>query len=87
MGARGVEMRARGIKPVQTNIGMLSGSDLGLSFVFSNISIGGHIAGWWAGSSSASCSTSPTAVRTQALGTRAAWGSPPSPVAGALAVA
>jgi membrane associated rhomboid family serine protease len=45
MGAAAVEMRARGINPFQTNIGMLILLNLGLSFVFSNISVGGHIGG------------------------------------------
>jgi membrane associated rhomboid family serine protease len=45
MGAAAVEMRARGINPFQTNIGMLIVLNLGLSFVFSNISVGGHIGG------------------------------------------
>jgi membrane associated rhomboid family serine protease len=45
MGAAAVELRARGINPFQTNIGMLIVLNLGLSFVLSGISIGGHIGG------------------------------------------
>jgi membrane associated rhomboid family serine protease len=45
MGAAAVELRARGINPFQTNIGMLILLNLGISFVFSNISVGGHIGG------------------------------------------
>jgi membrane associated rhomboid family serine protease len=45
MGAAAVEMRARGINPLQTGIGALIILNLGLSFVLSNISVGGHIGG------------------------------------------
>jgi membrane associated rhomboid family serine protease len=45
MGAAAVELRARGINPWQTDIGMLILFNLGLSFVLSGISIGGHIGG------------------------------------------
>jgi membrane associated rhomboid family serine protease len=45
MGAAAVELRARGINPFQTDIGMLIIFNLGLSFVLSGISIGGHIGG------------------------------------------
>jgi membrane associated rhomboid family serine protease len=45
MGATAVELRARGINPFQTDIGMLIIFNLGLSFVLSGISIGGHIGG------------------------------------------
>jgi membrane associated rhomboid family serine protease len=45
MGAAAVELRSRGINPFQTDIGMLILLNLGLSFVISNISIGGHIGG------------------------------------------
>jgi membrane associated rhomboid family serine protease len=45
MGAAAVELRARGINPFQTDIGMLILFNLGLSFVLSGISIGGHIGG------------------------------------------
>jgi membrane associated rhomboid family serine protease len=45
MGAAAVELRARGINPFQTDIGMLIILNLGLSFVLSGISIGGHIGG------------------------------------------
>jgi membrane associated rhomboid family serine protease len=45
MGAAAVELRARGINPFQTDIGVLILLNLGLSFVLSNISIGGHIGG------------------------------------------
>src|SRR5512132_765908 len=43
MGAAAVELRSRGINPFQTGIGMLIVLNLGLSFVISGISIGGHI--------------------------------------------
>src|ERR687885_697927 len=42
MGAAAVELRSRGINPFQTDIGMLIVFNLGLSFVLSGISIGGH---------------------------------------------
>jgi membrane associated rhomboid family serine protease len=45
MGAAAVELRARGINPFQTQIGMLILLNLAISFVFSGISIGGHIGG------------------------------------------
>ena len=45
MGAAAVEQRARGINPFQTDIGVLILLNLGLSFVLSNISVGGHIGG------------------------------------------
>jgi membrane associated rhomboid family serine protease len=45
MGAAAVELRARGINPFQTGIGMLIIFNLGLSFVLSNISVGGHVGG------------------------------------------
>src|SRR3954466_4419941 len=45
MGAAAVELRARGINPFKTDIGMLIILNLGLSFVLSNISVGGHIGG------------------------------------------
>ncbi|MGZ4267688.1 MAG: rhomboid family intramembrane serine protease [Solirubrobacteraceae bacterium] len=45
MGAAAVELRARGINPFQTQIGMLILLNLAISFIFSGISIGGHIGG------------------------------------------
>jgi membrane associated rhomboid family serine protease len=45
MGAAAVEMRARGINPFQTQIGMLIVFNLVLSFVISGISVGGHVGG------------------------------------------
>jgi membrane associated rhomboid family serine protease len=45
MGAAAVELRARGVNPFKTDIGMLIIFNLGLSFVLSGISIGGHIGG------------------------------------------
>ena len=45
MGAAAVEQRARGINPFKTDIGVLILLNLGLSFVLSKISIGGHIGG------------------------------------------
>jgi membrane associated rhomboid family serine protease len=45
MGAAAVELRARGVNPFQTDIGMLIIFNLGLSFVLSGISIGGHVGG------------------------------------------
>jgi len=45
MGAAAVEQRARGINPFKTDIGILIILNLGLSFVISNISVGGHIGG------------------------------------------
>jgi membrane associated rhomboid family serine protease len=45
MGAAAVELRSRGINPFKTDIGLLIGFNLVLSFVISHISIGGHIGG------------------------------------------
>ena len=45
MGAAAVEMRARGINPFKTDIGVLILFNLVLSFALSNISVGGHIGG------------------------------------------
>jgi membrane associated rhomboid family serine protease len=45
MGAAAVELRARGHNILQTDIGVLILFNLGLSFVISNVSIGGHIGG------------------------------------------
>src|SRR3954469_6177127 len=45
MGAAAVELRARGINPFKTDIGMLILFNLGLSFLLAGISIGGHIGG------------------------------------------
>jgi membrane associated rhomboid family serine protease len=45
MGAAAVEMRARGINPLQTQIGGLIVINLIFSFTFSGISVGGHIGG------------------------------------------
>jgi membrane associated rhomboid family serine protease len=45
MGAAVVEMRARGIDPMQSGIGGLILLNLGITFLFSNISVGGHIGG------------------------------------------
>jgi membrane associated rhomboid family serine protease len=45
MGAAAVELRARGINPFKTDIGVLIILNLVLSFVLSNISVGGHIGG------------------------------------------
>src|SRR4051812_45298545 len=45
MGAAAVELRARGVNPFKTDIGMLIIFNLGLSFLLAGISIGGHIRG------------------------------------------
>ena len=45
MGAAAVELRSRGINPFRTTIGMLIIFNLALSFVVSNVSVGGHIGG------------------------------------------
>jgi membrane associated rhomboid family serine protease len=45
MGAAAVELRSRGINPFQTDIGVLIIFNLALSFIISNISVGGHIGG------------------------------------------
>jgi membrane associated rhomboid family serine protease len=45
MGVAVVEMRARGIDPMQSGIGGLILINLVFTFVFSNISVGGHIGG------------------------------------------
>jgi membrane associated rhomboid family serine protease len=45
MGAAAVELRARGINPFKTDIGVLILFNLALSFLLSGISIGGHIGG------------------------------------------
>jgi membrane associated rhomboid family serine protease len=45
MGAAFVLQRARGIDPMQSGLGPVILLNLGLTFVISNISIGGHIGG------------------------------------------
>jgi membrane associated rhomboid family serine protease len=45
MGAAAVELRSRGVNPLQTDIGMLIVFNLALSFVIPNISVGGHVGG------------------------------------------
>jgi membrane associated rhomboid family serine protease len=45
MGAAFMELRARGIDPWRSDIGMLIALNLGLSFVLSGVSLGGHIGG------------------------------------------
>jgi membrane associated rhomboid family serine protease len=45
MGAAAVDLRARGYNVLQTNIGLLIVFNLGLSFVLSHISVGGHVGG------------------------------------------
>jgi membrane associated rhomboid family serine protease len=45
MGVAVMEMRARGIDPMQSGIGGLILLNLAITFVFSNISVGGHIGG------------------------------------------
>lgn len=50
MGAAFFELRARGIDPFQAGIGWLILLNLGLSFVFGGISIGGHVGGLIGGS-------------------------------------
>jgi membrane associated rhomboid family serine protease len=50
MGFAFFELRARGIDPFQAGIGWLIVLNLGLSFVLSNISVGGHIGGLVGGS-------------------------------------
>jgi membrane associated rhomboid family serine protease len=45
MGAAAVELRARGVNPFKTDIGLLILFNLGLSFLLAGISIGGHIGG------------------------------------------
>src|SRR3954471_449014 len=45
MGAAAIDLRARGYNILQTDIGLLIVFNLGLSFVLSNVSVGGHIGG------------------------------------------
>ena len=45
MGAAAVELRARGVNPFKTDIGLLILVNLVFSFVISNVSVGGHIGG------------------------------------------
>ena len=45
MGAAAVDLRARGYSVLQSDIGILILLNLGLSFVLSNISVGGHVGG------------------------------------------
>lgn len=45
MGAAAIDLRARGYNVLQTDIGLLILFNLGLSFVLSNVSIGGHVGG------------------------------------------
>ncbi len=45
MGAAFVVMRARGINPMESGIGMLIILNLGITFLVPNISVGGHVGG------------------------------------------
>jgi len=45
MGAAAVDLRSRGYNVLKTDIGILILFNLGLSFVLSNVSIGGHVGG------------------------------------------
>ncbi|MEX2549861.1 MAG: rhomboid family intramembrane serine protease [Nitriliruptoraceae bacterium] len=49
MGAAMVVLRARGVNPWRTSIGTLVLLNLGLTFLFPNISVGGHLGGLLAG--------------------------------------
>ena len=49
MGAAMVVLRARGVNPWRTSIGTLVGLNLVLTFLFPNISVGGHLGGLLAG--------------------------------------
>ena len=49
MGAAMVVLRSRGVNPWRTSIGTLVGLNLVLTFVFPNISVGGHLGGLLAG--------------------------------------
>jgi membrane associated rhomboid family serine protease len=87
MGAAAVEMRARGINPFQTNIGMLILLNLGISFVFSNISVGGHIGGLVGGALVGLVFHVAGRLRSQALAYAGCLALAAVAVAGALAVA
>ena len=68
MGAAAVELRARGINPFQTDIGLLIIFNLVLSFVLANISIGGHIGGLIGGALAALAIDAGERRRSRALG-------------------
>jgi membrane associated rhomboid family serine protease len=89
MGAAAVEIRARGVNPLKTDIGMLILFNLGLSFVIPNISIGGHIGGLVGGALAAlALDASRRAGRhAQAAGVAACLALSAVAVAGSLAVA
>jgi membrane associated rhomboid family serine protease len=76
MGAAAVELRSRGVNPLQTDIGMLILFNLGISFIIPNISIGGHVGGLIGGALAA-------VVLNAARGTRQAQ---PLGVAGCVAL-
>ena len=89
MGAAAVELRTRGVNPLQTDIGLLIIFNLGLSFVIPGISIGGHIGGLIGGALAALAMNAARRAGPNAVpaGVLACAGLSGVAVAGALAVA
>lgn len=88
MGAAVVEMRARGIDPMQTGIGTLLLLNLVITFLPGfNISVGGHVGGLIGGVVAAYALTLGERQRSQALGIAACVAIAVVAVVGAIAVA
>lgn len=87
MGAAAVEMRARGINPMQTGIGGLIVINLIVSFTFSNISVGAHIGGLIGGALAGLAMLVADRRRSLALGMAGCLALSVISVVGALAVA
>jgi membrane associated rhomboid family serine protease len=87
MGAAVVEMRARGISPMQSGIGGLILINLVFSFVLANVSVGGHIGGLIGGALAALALQEGDKRRSRVLGLAGCLLLGAAAVAGSLAAA